>query len=239
MQPDAYPHINTHTQKHIWTLSGVVPAYKYSHTELHPAYRTKSFIHTHLPVFPLSLNSFGMLNDWGSLEDTATDVSGIHLSVKPECVCCGCLCFCKCQNKETVQWIFHSSTLPLPCAASQCWPLKHAGVHSNKLKQKHTHTHLFSQQTQLSTPRVSFAEVSCRSNHRANTPAVGIWSCAIHLPALLWARVQPLHTNRLCVNQVTAGIPGQLCGQKASVKSSYMYIQDIKAASFEYEKNTC
>lgn len=40
------------------------------------------------------------------------------------------VCFCKYQNKETVQWIFYSSTLRFPCAASQCRPLKHAGMHS-------------------------------------------------------------------------------------------------------------
>lgn len=81
-----------------------------------------------------------MLIDWESLEDTATDVSGMHLSEKPECMCV-CLCSCKCQNKETVQWIFDSSTLPLPCGASQCWPLRHAGMHSKADKHKQTQTH--------------------------------------------------------------------------------------------------
>lgn len=49
-------------------------------------YRTKSFILTHPLLFPLILNSFDKLNDWKSMEDKATGVSGIHLSVKPVCV---------------------------------------------------------------------------------------------------------------------------------------------------------
>lgn len=58
----------------------------------------------------------------------------------PSVYVCVHVCFCKCQNKETVQWIFHSSTLPFPCAASQCWPLKHAGMHL-RVRQTQTHTH--------------------------------------------------------------------------------------------------
>lgn len=101
---------------------------------------TQNSIPTHLLVFPLSLNSFGTLIDWESSEDTATDVSGMHLSKRPECMCV-CLRSCKCQNKETVQWIFDSSTLPLPRGASQCWPLRHAGMHSKADKHKQTQTH--------------------------------------------------------------------------------------------------
>lgn len=134
-QPDAYPHINTHIYEHIY-----IHAYKYSRTT--PCNIEQCFFYTNLSVFLLSLISFGIMNDWESLENTATDVSGIHLSLKPQCVSVH-VCFCKCQNKETVQWIFNSSTLPLPCSASQCWPLNHAGMHSkstDKHKQKHTHT---------------------------------------------------------------------------------------------------
>lgn len=87
-----------------------------------------------------------MLNDWGSLEDTATDVSGIHLSVKPECVCVSVhVCFRQCQNKETVQWIFHSSTLPLPLCCIPILTIETCrdalGVRQTQTNTEDTHTH--------------------------------------------------------------------------------------------------
>lgn len=121
-----------------------------------------------------------------------------YWSVSKKCACvAGCKCarmcvwacahvfFCKCQNKETVQW----KQLPT-CAASQCWPLEHAGMLT------HTHTHLFSQQAQLSAARVPFAQVPCRCDHRADTAAVRVGGHAVHLPALFWAWVQTLDTSR-------------------------------------------
>jgi len=49
--------------------------------------RTFFFFPTHLSGFSLSLNSSGMLNDKQSAENSATDVSEIHLSVKSARVC--------------------------------------------------------------------------------------------------------------------------------------------------------
>lgn len=69
----------------------------------------------------------------------------------------------------------------------------------------HTQTHLFSQQAQLTTARVSLAEVPCRGDHRADAPAVGVGRRAVHLPALLRARVQTLHADTAAVSEGTLG----------------------------------
>lgn len=195
--------------------------FRQTNTELHPAYGTEEF-YSHPSVSVV----FEFKCFW-CVEWLTGGLWRIQLLMYQGCICQWDLnvcvgwgvyvCVCKCQNKETVQWIFHSSTLALASAASQYWPLKHAGMDSEAGKtHAHTHTHtcthLFSQQAQLSTPRVSFAEVSCRSDHRANTPAVGIWSRAVHLPTLLWAWVHTLHTNGLGVKKkkVTAQIRHEL-----------------------------
>lgn len=148
-----------------------------------------------------------------TLEDKSTD-----LSVKKMCVCVGrvqvCMyrcVFCECQNKETVQWIFYSTT-PLPiCTASQCWPLEHAGmlVHARTHTHTHTRTNLFSQEAQLSAARVPFAQVPCWCDHRADTPSIRVWSRAVHLPALFWAWVQTLDTRGSRVNGIPAGMSHQ------------------------------
>jgi len=123
-----------------------------------------------------------MLIDGVSSEDT--EGGGLHLSVKsclPMCVSASVK-----NEEEGVHRILNSSTQPFPRAACKD---EHTHTH------RHTHTHLFSQQAKLPTPRVSFAEVSCRGDHHANTPAVRIRGRAVHLPALLRARVQALHTG--------------------------------------------
>lgn len=88
-----------------------------------------------------------MLNDWGSLEDTATDVSGIHLSVKPECVCV-CLFMCVSASVKTKR---QSSEyfIPVRCLSPL---LHHNSDHRNMQRctrsqtntnkhRRHTHTH--------------------------------------------------------------------------------------------------
>lgn len=86
---------------------------------------------------PLSLNSFDMLNDGESLEDTATDVSGIHLSVKPVCSCV--FPQVSKQRDSPVNISFQYAAF-FPCAESQCWPLKHAGMHLRVKRQTNTYT---------------------------------------------------------------------------------------------------
>lgn len=89
----------------------------------------------------LSLNSFGMLNDWKSV--------AIRLLIYHRYICqwnlcvraCVCSFMCVSASVKTkrqsseyfipVRWVF-------PCAASQCRPLKHAGMHSES--NAHTHT---------------------------------------------------------------------------------------------------
>lgn len=72
------------------------PVHMYTHTSSYtqmvvcwaaPTTQNKVFLSHPSVSVSLSLNSFGMLNDWQSTEDLATDVSGIHLSAKPVCVC--------------------------------------------------------------------------------------------------------------------------------------------------------
>lgn len=111
-----------------------------------------------------------------TLEDKSTD-----LSVRNLCVCGAggkrarssagvraCF-FCECQNKETVQWIFYSTTLLPICTASQCWPLEHAHTH------KRTHTH---------ARTCSVSRRSCRlRGSRLHRFLAGATTVQTHLPS--------------------------------------------------------
>ena len=95
------------------------------------------------------------------------------------CVCVSVhVCFRQCQNKETVQWIFHSSTLPLPLAASQFWPPKHAEMHSESDKHKQTQT------THTHTHTCSVSRRSCRlRGSRLQRFRAGATTVQTHLPS--------------------------------------------------------
>ena len=121
-----------------------------------------------------------MLNDWGSLEDTATDVSGIHLSVKPECVCvCSCVFPPVSKQRDSpVNISFqYAASPPLlhpnsdhrnmqGCTPSQTNTNKHRG---------HTHTH---------THTCSVSRRSCRlRGSRLQRFRAGATTVQTHLPS--------------------------------------------------------
>ena len=172
--PDAYPYVNTHTH----TVYEHIQAYKYSYTELHPAYRAKCFFPSHLSVFPLSLNSFGMLNDCKSVEDTATDVSGIHLSAKPECVCvCSCVFLQVSKQRDSpVNISFQYAASPLRCIAmlttETCRDALRVRQNTNNT---HTHRH---------THTCSVSRRSCRlRGSRLQRFRAGATTVQTHLPS--------------------------------------------------------